>query len=264
VPINPPILRECEDGVLVLTFNRADSMNAWSPELEDAYYEELDAAERDPAIRAVVVTGSGRAFCAGVAMNDLDELQAGGSAVIDRPRPRWRPYLFPKPLIAALNGATAGLGLVEALYCDVRFAAAGVKMTTAFVRRGLIAEYGSAWLLPRLVGAGRARDLLLSGRVVLAEEAEQIGLVDFVAAAENLREEAVGYAREVAAACSPASIAVIKEQLRSAEDSTFHQAFDAADPLLRESLRQPDFVEGVASFVERRAAHFPPLDQSPG
>jgi enoyl-CoA hydratase/carnithine racemase len=256
----PPVASEQKDGVLVLTFDRDDSMNAWSPELEDAYFAALDAAEHDPDVRAVVVTGSGRAFCAGVAMGDLDQLQKGGAAVIDRPRPRSRPYFFPKPLIAALNGATAGLGLVEALYCDVRFAAPEIKLTTSFVRRGLIAEYGIGWLLPRLVGASRARDLLLSGRVILGEEAAAIGLVDYLTPAGELRDAAVAYARDIAENCSPTSIAVIKRQLREAEDGDFDTAFEAAEPLLRESLERPDFGEGVMSFVERRPPVFPPLD----
>lgn len=256
----PPVAREQEGGVLILTFDQAEAMNVWSPELEDDYYEALDAAEQDPTVRAVVVTGSGRAFCAGVAMGDLDELGEGGMDVIDRPRPRSRPYLFPKPLIAALNGATAGLGLVEALYCDVRFAAPEVKITTSFVRRGLIAEYGIAWLLPRLIGASRARDLLLTGRVLRGEEAAAIGLVDYLVPADDLRKAAIDYAREIAENCSPTSIAVMKRQLREAEDSDFAIAFDAAEPLLRESLQRPDFGEGVMSFVERRPPSFPPLD----
>lgn len=261
--MSEPLLSEREDGVLVLTMNRPEQMNAWSPELEDAYFAALDAAEADPDVRAVVLAGSGRAFCAGVGFGDLGGLQDGETSVIDRPRPRSRPLDFPKPLIAAINGAAAGLGLVEALYCDVRFCAAEAKLTTAFARRGLIAEYGIAWLLPRLVGAGRARDLLLSGRVVRGEEAAEIGLVDFVVPAEELREAALAYARDVALNCSQNSVATIKGQLRRAEEGGFGAAFEEAEVLLRESLARPDFAEGVASFLERRDPEFPPLATPP-
>jgi enoyl-CoA hydratase/carnithine racemase len=255
------ILSEREGGVLTLTLNAPEQMNAWSAALEDEYFAALDAAEADPGVRAVVLTGSGRAFCAGVGLADLDGLADGGLEVIERPRPRSRPYLFPKPLIAAINGGTAGLGLVEALYCDVRFCVPGAKLTTAFARRGLIAEYGIAWLLQRIVSGGRARDLLLSGRVLSGEAAAEIGLVDFLVAADELREASLAYAREIAGNCSPTSLAVMKEQLRNAADSDFDSAFAEAEPLLRASLSRPDFAEGVASFVERREPDFPPLSQ---
>jgi enoyl-CoA hydratase/carnithine racemase len=256
------VLAELDDGLLVLTLNRPDAMNAWSAELEDAYFEQLDTAEADPEVRAVVVTGAGRAFCVGVGMDDLDGLGAEGASVINRPRPRSRPYFFPKPLIAAINGPAAGLGLVEALYCDIRFCSTEAKLTTAFVRRGLIAEYGIAWLLPRLVGAARARDLLFSGRVLLGEEALALGLVDYAVAPEELREVAVAYARDLVANCSSTSIAVMKGQLHRALDGDFPAAFDEAEPLMREALERPDFGEGVASFVERRTPAFGPLDDS--
>ena len=165
-----------------------------------------------------------------------------------------------KPLIAAVNGAAAGLGLVEALYCDVRFCAPQAKLTTAFSRRGLIAEYGIAWLLARIVGPSRARDLLFSARVVLGEEARQIGLVDFLAEPEALLEEAVAYAADLAANCSPTSIAIIKRQIDEGLDQTFAESFDAAEELLRRSFDRPDAAEGVNSYLEKRPPDFPPLD----
>ncbi len=255
----PPVLAERHGSVLLLTLNRPDRMNGWTEDLEDRYFELLDRAEADPEVRAVVLTGGGRGFCAGADFDDLATLTEGGSSGISGKRPRWRPYLFPKPLIAALNGATAGLGLVQALYCDVRFAATEAKITTAFSRRGLIAEYGIAWMLPRLVGAGRARDLLLSGRVVNGAEAAEIGLVESAVPAEELLPAALAYAEEVATQCSPASVAVIKRQLHEAAEGAFVPAAEAAEGLLHESLRRPDLAEGIASFSERRDPDFPPL-----
>ena len=164
-----------------------------------------------------------------------------------------------KPLIAAINGAAAGLGLVEALYCDLRFCAPGAKLTTAFVRRGLIAEYGISWLLPRLVGPSRALDLLLSGRVVLGEEAFSMGLVDRLVDPDALVDAAVAYAQELAAHCSPASMAIIKRQLRRDLDAGLDAALSDAERLMRESFERPDVVEGVASYVEQRPPAFPSL-----
>ena len=175
------VLAERRGPVLVLTLNRPERLNAWTDALEECYYDRLDAAEDDPEVRAIVVTGAGRGFCAGADMGDLEQ-GAGGAdveAVLrNRPRPRAFPLTVRKPLIAAINGAAAGLGLVEALYCDMRFATPEAKLTTAFARRGLVAEYGMSWLLPRLVGYSTALDLLLSGRVVLGEEALRLRLVD--------------------------------------------------------------------------------------
>lgn len=146
--------------VLLLTLNRSDRLNAWNDALEERYFALLDAAEADPAVRAVVLSGAGRGCCAGADFEDLQRLGAadlGITALPVRERPRERPLAFRKPLIAAINGAAAGLGLVEALYCDVRFCMPEAKFTTAFAQRGLIAEYGVAWLLPRLVGQSNRR-----------------------------------------------------------------------------------------------------------
>ncbi len=203
------VLAERRGAVLVLTLSRPERLNAWT----DAC---LDAAEDDPEVRAIVVTGAGRGFCAGA---DLSDLELGATTDIaeavlrDRPRPRTFPLTVRKPTIAAINGAAAGLGLVEALYCDLRFATPEAKLATTFVQRGLVAEYGISWLLPRLVGYSTALDLLLSGRVIRGEEALRLGLVDRVSA--QVVDDAVAYAAELAAHSSPWSMATVKAQVQA-------------------------------------------------
>ncbi|HEV2997893.1 MAG TPA: enoyl-CoA hydratase-related protein, partial [Solirubrobacteraceae bacterium] len=171
-------------------------------------------------------------------------------------RPQTFPLTIPKPIVAAINGPCAGLGLVQALMCDVRFAAAGAKLTTAFARRGLVAEHGISWILPRLVGPARALDLLLSGRVVLAEEAAGMGLVNRVCAPESLLEETLQYARDLARLCSPRSMARMKAQVYGALETGLAEALGEADELMLASFTEPDFAEGVASFMERREPRF--------
>jgi len=257
------VLAERRGGVLVLTLNRPDRLNAWTDALEDRYFALLDEAEADPDVRAVVVTGAGRGFCAGADMDDLQEVEeTGGEDKVTRRRARQRPLLFRKPLIAAINGAAAGLGLVEALYCDIRFAAPKAKFTAAFSRRGLIAEYGVAWLLPRLIGHSRSLDLLLSSRVILGDEAAQMGLVDRVVEAEVLLETAVAYAEELASFCAPVAMSAIKQQVLKAHDSTFDEAVIESNQLMLESFESPEFVEGVNSYLERRPPAFDGLSVS--
>ena len=257
---SPPhdiVLAERRGPVLLLTLNRPEKLNAWNNALEDRYFDLLDDAEADPDIRAIVVTGAGRGFCAGADMTDLqqvDRLDENGLPV--RARPKSHPLSVRKPLIAAINGAAAGLGLVEALFCDVRFAAAGAKLTTSFARRGLIAEYGAAWLLPRLVGQSRALDLLMSGRVVRAEEALGMGLVDSVVAPEDVLDAALAYAQDLAVHCSPWAMSTIKSQVYASMDSPFADAVEEADRLMQVSLLGPDVREGVASYLEGRPPAF--------
>ncbi len=259
-----PVLAERRGAVLLLTLNRPDRLNAWNDELEQRYFALLDEAAADPHVRAVVLTGAGRGFCAGADMADLRRVDEPGvaEATTTRPRPRALPLTFPKPLIAAINGPAAGLGLVEALYCDVRFCTPEAKLTTSFARRGLIAEYGVSWLLARLVGPGVALDLLLSGRVVLGEEALRLRLVERLAPAQRVVEEAVAYAQELATWSSPRAMATIKRQLQRDLDRPFAAAVADADELLRGSLAWPDVREGVASHLERRPPAFPPFDPS--
>jgi enoyl-CoA hydratase/carnithine racemase len=253
---------EIKDGVALLTLNRPERLNAWTGEMERAYFSLLEECADSEQVRVIVVTGAGRGFCAGA---DMQELQAIGNGDVQpaaeatERRPQTFPLSIPKPIIAAINGPCAGIGLVQALMCDVRFAAEGGKLTTAFARRGLVAEHGISWLLPRLVGPARALDLLLSARVVLAEEAERLGLVNRVLAPELLLEETLAYARELAVNCSPASMATMKRQVYSALEQDLSQALAEADGLMLQSFTAPDFVEGVTSFLERRDPRFEPL-----
>ncbi|MDL4813434.1 enoyl-CoA hydratase-related protein [Actinomadura opuntiae] len=254
------VLAERRGPVLVLTLNRPDRLNAWNDELERRYFALLYEAEADPDVRAVVVTGAGRGFCAGADMADLKQASTADHLDAGRPRPRTFPLTVRKPMIAAINGAAVGLGLVEALYCDVRFAVPSAKLGTAFARRGLIAEYGVSWLLPRLIGTGRALDLLLSGRIVQGEEALALGLVNRVVEPGELLDAAVGYATELATWCSPASMDVIKQQVHRDLDRGFAEALAEADALMVASFRHPDAAEGVTSHLEKRPPAFKPLN----
>ena len=258
------VLYEHRDpGIALLTLNRPERLNAWNGELATRYFELLDAAAADPEVKVIVVTGAGRGFCAGADMDTLQGIGAsaggGGAESAAGGRPQYHTTLVPKPVIAAVNGACAGIGMVQALMCDIRFAAAGAKFTTAFSRRGLIAEYGMSWVLPRLVGTARALDLLYSGRVVLAEEAAQMGLVNEVVAPELLLDRTLEFASELATYASPTSMAVMKRQVYGDWNRGIVPATDDAIELMKASLRRPDFKEGVASFLQKRTPNFQPV-----
>src|SRR5271168_5104254 len=179
-----------DSGVAILTFNRPDRLNAWGPDIAAGFYAAIDRAEHDPAIRAIVLTGRGRGFCAGAYLGAPGSAakvgesmeNAGKTDLADLvgERPPHFVTTLRKPIIAAINGACAGIGLTQALMCDVRFAARGARFSTAFARRGLGAEYGMSWVLPRYIGVSNALDLLLSGRVFGAAEARDLGLVSGV------------------------------------------------------------------------------------
>ncbi|WP_123024034.1 enoyl-CoA hydratase [Mycolicibacterium stellerae] len=260
-----PVLYELRSsGVAVLTLNRPERMNGWGGGLAAKFYTLLDEAEADPDVRAIVVTGAGRAFCVGADMGDLSSIETANtngetdiSTLVGERHPHFVATLR-KPVIAAINGACAGIGLTQALMCDVRFAAAGAKFTTSFARRGLIAEYGISWILPRVVGWGVAMDLLLSGRVFLAEEAKVLGLVNDVVAPEELLPRAIAYAEDIAANCAPSSLSVIKQQVYADAMRDVFEASDHAEKLMHESMQRPDFIEGITAFFEKRTPNFPP------
>lgn len=256
------------DGVALVTLNRPDRLNALTMETQVQYFDALERADRDDRVRAVVVTGAGRGFCVGADMKLLDRISsdhesimASGEGAVQRNTDQVQVLKLRKPLIAAVNGAAAGLGLVLALMADVRFAAAGAKFTTAFAKRGLVAEHGISWLLPRIVGVSHALDLLLSSRIVLGGEAERMGLVNFAVAGDGVEtlRRALEYAAELAASVSPAAACEIKQQVYDASDQTCAAAVDEASTLMLRSFKHPDFAEGVASFMGRRPPEFPGL-----
>lgn len=257
--MNETVLYEVREGVAHVTLNRPDSLNAWTPELGRTYFDRLQEADADPEARAIVVTGAGRGFCAGADFDYLQEVERSGSPAEPDPRPQSLPRSLRKPVIAAINGPCAGLGFVMAMMCDIRFASAGAKLTTAFARRGLIAEYGLSWVLPRVTGTSAALDLLLSGRTFLAEEAQRLGVVDRLTEEDRAATEAHAYAVELARYSSPASMATIKRQLYDDLTRDLAQSDAAAVEHMEQSFERPDFREGVESFVERRPPAFPPL-----
>ena len=267
------ILYEVKDRVATVTLNRPDKLNAWTAVMGREVRQAMDEAARDEAVRVIVLTGAGRGFCAGADMQMLSGIvgagrqEPGESGATREPtgdpaiRPDFRgPYayfpLVPKPIIAALNGATAGLGLVVSLYCDLRIAADTAVFTTAFSRRGLIAEHGVSWILPRLVGLQHGLDLLLSARKITAAEALAMGLVAQVKPAATLQEDVRAYARELADLVSPRSLRVMKRQIWEAQFQSLAEATAVGEEEMRRSFTAEDFKEGVAHFVEKRAPRF--------
>jgi enoyl-CoA hydratase/carnithine racemase len=251
-----PVTTEVDDhGVALITLNQPDTRNAWNPELEQAFYAALDTADLDPGIRVAVLTGAGKTFCPGVSGDRLDDVALHGLDYTGRP-PFSRTFGFRKPLIAAINGGCAGAGLVQALMCDVRFASTTARLSTSFARRGLPAEHAVSWLLARLVGLEAAMDLLLSARVVTAEEGRGLGLLSRVVAPESLLPDALAYARDIAEHCAPNALALIKHQVRVDLDSTYADALDRAYRVTVKSSVGAEFREGVAAFREQRSPKF--------
>ncbi len=270
------ILYAVEDSVAVITLNRPEALNAWRAEMERDVRAAMTAAARDDAVRVIVLTGAGRGFCAGADMKGLQSTvvaaQDGRPASPAPARATPAPFdadsrtdfqhqysyfpAVPKPIIAAINGACAGLGMVMALYADMRFASDAAKFTTAFSRRGLIAEHGISWLLPRLVGFANAADLLFSARVVLAPEAQTLGLVSRVIPHQTFEREVMAYARMLAAEVSPRSLREMKREIWNAQFQGLGEAIDTANADMKGSFVSEDFKEGVAHFVEKRAPAF--------
>jgi enoyl-CoA hydratase/carnithine racemase len=256
------ILSTTSDRVATITFNRPDRMNAWTPTMEATFRQAIETAAKDDDIRAIVITGAGRGFCVGAEMSNLASSSGGKTAAPARPQATGNfdqrySYLLavPKPIIAAINGAVAGVGLCISLYCDVRYMAAGSKLSSAFARRGLVAEHGSAWMLPRLIGTMNAADLLLSGRTVQAEEAERMGLVRVLPTDGFLTAVQV-IASDFANLSSPRSMGVIKRQLTLAPFQDLAEATRLSEEEIAKCRGTEDYKEGVAHFVEKRKPNF--------
>jgi enoyl-CoA hydratase/carnithine racemase len=274
---NQETLYEVAKRVATITLNRPDKLNAWTAVMEREVRAAMMDAERDESVRVIVLTGAGRGFCAGadmsllstVATKGLDAAQraqavqagagAGSGEVSARADFQKKYSYFPalsKPVIAAINGPAVGLGLVIALYCDLRFASDTARFSTAFARRGLIAEYGMAWMLPRLVGHANALDLLFSARLIDGAEAFRMGLANQVYPQDTFLEKVREYATELASNVSPRSLRVMKRQVYDAMFQTLGEAFEIAEREMLASLRCEDFKEGVAHFVEKRSPVF--------
>ncbi|SDJ41583.1 Enoyl-CoA hydratase/carnithine racemase [Frankineae bacterium MT45] len=258
------VLRADHGPVTVLTLNRPERRNAWTVPLQRYYYGLLQECVEDPSVRCIVVTGSGSTFCPGADTNELQGYTETGDFNPEMAKivqPDWYPMTVDKPMIAAINGACAGFGLVQTMMCDVRIAVPGARMTTAFARRGLPALHSSSYLLPRLIGMSRATELLVSGRTFTTDEAASYGLVHQLVEADQLMEHVLAYAADLAVNCSPASVINIKEQLRNSYTHTFLESVHDAEERERTALASVDFYEGVMSFVERRPPQFAPFGE---
>ncbi|TMF99072.1 MAG: enoyl-CoA hydratase [Chloroflexi bacterium] len=269
------IIYVVEDPVATITINRPERLNALTARTQVELKHAMIAAERDERVVGIILTGAGRAFSAGADMRSLAEIaerrgieqdqslaqleaQCRNREVDPELRVTWSfiPSLK-KPVIAAVNGPCAGMSTAIATMCDLRFASESAVFTTSFSQRGLVAEHGLSWMLPRLVGPAKALDLLWSARRVDAREAERLGLVDRVVPGDELLATARGYIEDLAAHASPTSIMVMKRQVYLHLMRPLHEAMEDTNRLMAESLRRDDFREGVASFVEKRAPAFP-------
>jgi enoyl-CoA hydratase/carnithine racemase len=269
------ILYDVNGRVATITLNRPDKLNAWTARMGDEVRAAMNGAEADDGVRVIILTGAGRGFCAGADMSLLSGIAAADGAVDEThalahfstgehregiaPDFQRKYSYFPslkKPVIAAINGPAVGLGFIISLYCDLRFAGDAARFGTAFARRGLIAEYGIAWMLPRLIGPANALDLLLSARIIDAQEASRMGLVNRVFSGDGFLQGVRAYAKELADSVSPRSTAVIKHQVYNGFFQTLEQATISAEKAMIDSLKSEDFREGVAHFMEKRAPVF--------
>jgi enoyl-CoA hydratase/carnithine racemase len=254
------ILYELKDGVATITLNRPEKLNAWTSVMDGELRAALGHAAADDAVRVIVITGAGRGFCAGADMSRLQGRVDGGAHPVQAPAgedERRLLYILgiPKPVIAGINGPVAGIGLCMTLFCDIRFIAEGAKLTTAFAERGLIAEYSSAWLLPRLVGPMNALTLFYSARPIDGAAAAALGLARLLPA-EGFAEAVHAFAAEIAARSSPRSLKIMKRQVYQALDQSLVEAAEIAEREMLASFQSEDFREGVAHYLEKRPAAF--------
>jgi enoyl-CoA hydratase/carnithine racemase len=262
-------LYEVEDKIATITLNRPHRGNAWTGRMHTEYRYLLDQADQDPAVRLIILTGSGERFCVGGDSQALDGHSKKGSYDAGTPADIVTPgsdefapfaedfayqFALSKPVIAAINGAAAGVGLVMACYADIRFAVPGAKLTTAHGPLNLPAEYGLSWLLPRLIGSARAMELLLSSRKFLTDEAYQMGLIHRLVAPEDLLAETRAYATDLITRVSPEAMRQSRRQVYL----DFHRDIGAsvreANALMDAMVKQSDYKEAIRAFLEKRPA----------
>ena len=272
---NQEIIYAVADRVATITLNRPDMLNAWTATMEQEVRSAVEEAGRDSQVRVIVLTGAGRGFCAGADISLLGAVAKQGATEQVRERSLRNPgtggpegvradfqkrYSYflatEKPVIAAINGPAVGLGLVIALYCDLRFASDAARFSAVFARRGLIAEYGMAWMLPRIVGHANALDLLFSARTIDAPEAVRMGLANRVFPQEGFLDRVNEYAQNLTSNVSPRSMKVIKRQVYEAMFESLQEAFESSEHEMLASFDSGDFKEGVAHYLEKRSPDF--------
>ena len=263
-PAPVSLLTDIADGVMTITFNRPERGNAWNPDIAGRYAAALEQAATSPEVRAIVVTGAGKAFCSGGDAAKLDEIAGSGDVRPTTSRPYYFPLQIGKPIIGAINGAAVGVGLQIALYTDVRIASDKARFSTFFARLGLVAEMGLSWMLPRLVGAARAADMLFSTRMVGADEALAMGMVNQVVPHDQLLDEARAYALRLIETSSPWSMRTMKAQLYADLTATVEQAYERAVNFADESVLRADFKQGLKALAEKSSPQFDALDPALG
>ena len=260
---------EIADPVALIRLARPDKLNAFTYPMLGEIRAAVDAAATDPRVVGIVITGKGRGFCAGLDAEALAATTTRGSRSRERPPADEVPGLFtyllrvPKPVIAAVNGVAAGGGFVLAALCDVRFASTAASFTSIFTKRGLVAEHGTTWIVPRLIGAGRALDLLWTSRRIDAAEAARIGLVEYLVEPGELVAAATRYVAELAATVSPAALADTKRMVYEHFGQEYTTALPDADVTAWRAIDRPDAREGAAALLEKRAAKFPRIGSKP-
>ena len=273
------ILYEINGSAATITMNRPDQLNALTGLMQAEIRHALDQSERNPDVIGTVLTGAGRGFCSGVDMNDLSDMSEAGERTgrshdhlkvdpgnpDDDPNYKSSPTYFlglRKPLIAAINGAAAGLGFSYATFCDMRFMERKARIVTSFAPRGLIAEHGTSWMLPRIVGPSNALDIYWSSRRVDGEEAFRMGYANRLCEDGMSASDARDFLKEISGTSAPMSIMMMKRQVYKHLNRELGESMDESTVWMDESLARNDFKEGVASFVEKRPPDFQKIEVS--
>ena len=272
------ILYDVSDRIATVTLNRPEKLNAFTDRTMQEIKHAMALAEMDEEVVAIILTGTGRGFCAGADMTMLGDIQAAGDISVMHQETGLEPLepgdksmglnfvsgysyflTIRKPIIAAVNGPVAGVGLAMALFCDLRFASEDAAFVTSFAQRGLVAEAGTSWLLPQLMGPSRALDFLWSGRKVGGAEAVELGLANKAFPADELISGTRAYIRTLVETASPTSLMHMKRQIYQHMMLDLGPAMKDMSALVQRSVQWPDFREGISSFLERRPPQFPAL-----